>query len=121
MISTKKLIVQVMTLHEEAHYKPIRLRLDDGSVCSPPTQEMEVEKIIYHQNYGKPKPFQNDIALIILTKNVSINDYVSLVCLPFLDDEEEYSTSGFGEKIFETTVAGWGATTGRVIKTFIRS
>ena len=86
--------------------------VDDGTECSPPPQEMMVEKIIYHQSYGKPNPFQNDIAIIVLTKNVTINDYVSLICLPFLDDDEIYSRTRFGEDILETTVAGWGATTG---------
>ena len=76
---------------------------------------MGVEKIIYHQSYGKPKPFQNDIAIIVLSKNVTINDYVSLVCLPFLDDNEVYSRTRFGEDILETTVAGWGATTGEMM------
>ena len=69
---------------------------------------MEVEKVVFHPSYGKPKPFQNDIAVIKLAKNVTEHDYVSLVCLPYYDDQETYSSNRFGE----SNVAGWGATTG---------
>ena len=64
----------------------------DG-VCADSPQEMDVEKVIFHPSYGKPKPFQNDIAVIKLSKEVEINDYVSLVCLPYMDDQDNYATN----------------------------
>ena len=102
--------------------------------CSPAPQEMEVEEVVFHPNYSDPKPFQNDIAVIKLATEVVENDYVSMVCLPYMDDEEVYATNrqdviyyidlfgcsrcqynhlcSFGGEFAETTVAGWGATTG---------
>ena len=59
--------------------------------CNLPPQEMEVERVVFHANYSKPKPFQNDIAIIKLASDVVENDYVSLVCLPYTDDDENYS------------------------------
>ena len=64
---------------------------EDEQICSPQPQEMEVEKVVFHANYSKPKPFQNDIAIIKLASDVVENDYVSLVCLPYTDDDENYS------------------------------
>ena len=78
-------------------------------LCNHP-QDIEIENIIFHQNYSKPKPFQNDIAIIKLAREVVIDDTVSLVCLPYHDDVEQYVEDG--QKGVATTVAGWGATTG---------
>ena len=61
--------------------------------CSPAPQEMEVEEVVFHPNYSDPKPFQNDIAVIKLATEVVENDYVSMVCLPYMDDEEVYATN----------------------------
>jgi len=85
---------------------------EDGSLCSETPQDFDVEEVIFHESYGKPKPFQNDIAVIKLSKDVIENDFVSPVCLPFNDDEENYATNRFGGEEVDTTVAGWGATTG---------
>ena len=63
--------------------------------CSPPPQEMDVESVVFHPNYSNPKPFQNDIAVIKLASEVVENDFVSLVCLPFIDDDENYATNRF--------------------------
>ena len=78
-------------------------------LCNHP-QDIEIENIIFHQNYSKPKPFQNDIAIIKLAREVVIDDTVSLVCLPYFDDEEDYE--GDAGRNISTAVAGWGATTG---------
>lgn len=83
----------------------------DGE-CSPSPQEMEVDNVVFHPNYSNPKPFQNDIAVIKLTSEVVENDFVSFVCLPYIDDKENYATNRFGGEFAESTVAGWGATTG---------
>jgi len=85
---------------------------EDQSFCCPPHQDFDIEEVIFHKSYGKPKPFQNDIAVIKLSRNVTENDCVSPVCLPFNDDNEVYATNRFGGEHVDTTVAGWGATTG---------
>lgn len=64
----------------------------DGE-CSPSPQEMEVDNVVFHPNYSNPKPFQNDIAVIKLTSEVVENDFVSFVCLPYIDDNENYATN----------------------------
>ena len=102
-------------------------------VCAPPVQNFDIEKIIPHESYNSPNPFQNDIALVRLDRDVEENgeelilsfwlrnftdvsnysiltsDYVQPICLPFADEEEEAYTSLTSQKI-ETVVAGWGAT-----------
>ena len=81
---------------------------DDPTICNNP-QDIQIETVVFHQNYSQPKPFQNDIAVIKLSREVDITDTVSLVCLPFYDDTENYLTDG--DKKIITSVAGWGATT----------
>eukprot|EP00092_Neocalanus_flemingeri_P101326 GFUD01129556.1.p1 GENE.GFUD01129556.1~~GFUD01129556.1.p1 ORF type:complete len:481 (+),score=114.68 GFUD01129556.1:36-1478(+) len=85
---------------------------EDGTICTETPQDFDVEKVIFHESYGKPKPFQNDIAIIKLSRDVIENDFASPVCIPFNDDTENYATNRFGGEEVETTVAGWGATTG---------
>ena len=82
---------------------------EDGHICNHP-QDINIEKVVFHQNYSQPKPFQNDIAVIKLEREVEIDDTVSLVCLPYRDQQELYT--GDGELGISTAVAGWGATTG---------
>jgi len=84
-----------------------------GNICSPPPQNFNVSEVIFHAQYGKPKPFQNDIALIKLDREVEENDFVSAVCLPWWDDEDDYLSGRFGEDEAPVSVAGWGATTRR--------
>jgi len=84
----------------------------EGSVCAPPPVDIEVEDVIFHESYGKPKAFQNDIAVIKLSKNVTENLYVSPICLPYNDDDENYQVTGrLGASAPIIDVAGWGATT----------
>jgi len=83
-----------------------------GAECAPPPQDIDVENVIFHESYGKPKAFQNDIAVIKLSKNVTENRYVSPICLPYDDDEENYQVTGrLGAAAPFIDVAGWGATT----------
>jgi len=84
---------------------------EDCKGCEPP-QDMEIEKVVFHPSYGKPQAFQNDIAVIKLSKSVTENDLVHPICLPVNDDNDNYidvSRSGAAAAI--TEVAGWGATT----------
>ena len=62
------------------------------------------QKVIFHEEYGRPDDFQNDIALIKLDREVGEgqkiqfflrfkareNSFVGPVCLPWLDRGEEY-------------------------------
>ena len=92
---------------------------EDGHICNHP-QDINIEKVVFHQNYSQPKPFQNDIAVIKLEREVEIDDTVSLVCLPYRDQQELYT--GDGELGISTAVAGWGATTitGRIPATVLQ-
>ena len=88
--------------------------LDKDLDCEgcPQPQDISVEKIDFHESYGKPEAFQNDIAVVKLTQNVTTNDFVIPICLPWNDDNENYvdgARSGASSPI--TEVAGWGATT----------
>jgi len=85
----------------------------EAGFCSDPPQNFGIEKVVFHENYGKPKPFQNDIALIKLDGEVVENEYVTTVCLPWWDEDEDYMSGTFGGKETRVEVAGWGATTRR--------
>ncbi|TRY72013.1 hypothetical protein TCAL_09603 [Tigriopus californicus] len=79
-------------------------------VCAEPVQDFNIEKIIPHESYNAPNPFQNDIALIRLDGKVQFNRFASPICLPFKDDEEESYEKVESQNTI-TDVAGWGATT----------
>jgi len=78
----------------------------DESRCANPVQNFGIEKVIFHEEYGQPVDFQNDIALIKLDREARENSFVGPVCLPWLDRGEEYLSPGG-----QVEVAGWGATT----------
>jgi len=74
--------------------------------CADPVQNFGIEKVIAHEDYGKPVEFQNDIALIKLDREAQENSFVVPVCLPWADEGEDYLSLGVNVE-----VAGWGATT----------
>ena len=41
--------------------------------CAPPVQNFDIEKIIPHESYNSPNPFQNDIALVRLDRDAVFN------------------------------------------------
>jgi len=84
-----------------------------NKICAPPPQDIEIEDVKFHESYGKPKSFQNDIAVIKLAKNVTETDFVAPICLPYKDDNENYMVSARlgGAQAPIVDVAGWGATT----------
>ena len=83
----------------------------DCETCPPP-QDIAVEEIIFHPSYGSPEAFQNDIAVVALSRNVTENEFVIPICLPWEDDNESYLDGGrSGPSSPITEVAGWGATT----------
>eukprot|EP00095_Tigriopus_kingsejongensis_P009515 maker-scaffold624_size122968-snap-gene-0.24 protein:Tk09515 transcript:maker-scaffold624_size122968-snap-gene-0.24-mRNA-1 annotation:"serine protease easter precursor" len=81
-------------------------------ICSEPVQDFNIEKIIAHENYSSPNPFQNDIALVRLDRKVELNRFAQPICLPFKDAEDE-SYEELESTLTVTDVAGWGATTER--------
>jgi len=94
--------------HDLASKQDCECNEDDCSYCSPEPQDMDVASIVFHPSYGKPKPFQNDIAVITLTKDVIESDFVRPICLPYNDAEEDYLNLSSDDIV---DVAGWGATT----------
>lgn len=80
--------------------------------CAPKPQDFVPTKIIPHESYNAPNPFQHDIALLKLDRPVVRNDFVIPICLPFFDAaEEEYTVNQTSKTL--NVVAGWGATTAR--------
>ncbi|XP_076993268.1 transmembrane protease serine 11B-like protein, partial [Tamandua tetradactyla] len=71
-----------------------------GTRVNPPYMEHYVQKIIIHEDYN-PGEHHDDIAVILLTENVSFENDVHRVCLP-----EATQTIPPGEGV---VVTGWGA------------
>ncbi len=51
------------------------------TLYDPPSQKFKVKKTIVHPNYNSNN-FLNDIALIILDRDVQLDDFIQLACLP---------------------------------------
>lgn len=82
--------------------------------CSSPPQDFKVEAVIPHPDYGSA--FENDIAIVKLADEATINDFVSPICLPYTHGDDDYRSKS--SKLKDGTefphrieVAGWGATT----------
>ncbi|KAI1305956.1 Plasma kallikrein [Halotydeus destructor] len=71
---------------------------------SPTEQDIAADSMVIHQNYSRPRPFANDIALLKLQHKALFSDHVSPICLPNnvdSDDGDYYQgTKGL--------VVGWG-------------
>lgn len=66
------------------------------------TQIIYSDKIIRHPSYNKPKPYDNDVALVRLMKKANFNEYVQPICL---------GSSNFDVRPGYTCVTtGWGRT-----------
>jgi len=77
-----------------------------GDKCdNPKVQEIEVENVIVHHGYDKLRNM-NDIALVKLTREVQLNKFVQLACLPL----PEYNLPAFYHNPVgqSATVTGWG-------------
>ncbi|RWS11157.1 serine proteinase stubble-like protein [Dinothrombium tinctorium] len=68
------------------------------------TVDIAVNKIVVHQNYSRPRPFANDIALLRLEQSVEYSDHIVAICLPPTGDP---LNANFYEG-FRGTVTGWG-------------
>ena len=73
-----------------------------------PAQEEDIraKKIIIHEQYIWPK--DNDIALIVLSKKVSLKDRVQVACLPMTDNPTVPQTNYDDQKMAECYTTGWG-------------
>jgi len=77
-----------------------------GNKCDNPTaQRREVERVIVHHGYNKLRNI-NDIALVKMTRDIQLNRFVQLACLPL----PEYDLPSFYHNpVGQTaTVTGWG-------------
>ena len=50
-------------------------------------QDIAVKRAIRHPKYFMPSPLNNDIALLELETAASLNERVSVACLPEMNDE----------------------------------
>ncbi|XP_065073297.1 serine protease grass-like isoform X3 [Ochlerotatus camptorhynchus] len=70
--------------------------------CAGPIEEFGIESFDVHQDYNRPI-YSNDIGLIRLDKDVTMNDHIKPICLPV--------TADLQKKVFENyVVTGWGTT-----------
>ncbi len=78
------------------------------------TWQIEVERIIRHENYRSGAPFYNDIALIRLARPAQLNNTTQLVCLPVDTVQAVRQIDGLTsfDRLSDVTaqVLGWGRT-----------
>ncbi|XP_058812104.1 CLIP domain-containing serine protease B15-like [Topomyia yanbarensis] len=118
LISERYLVTAAQCVYNTKNYKPVAIRLgeydtsssqdcdqlDGHSVCSPPTQTLNIETITVHQQYNKPR-FANDVALIRLRQPADISpDNVKPICLPLSKTLRSYKPTTF-------TRVGWKGST----------
>ncbi|XP_058836636.1 CLIP domain-containing serine protease B15-like [Topomyia yanbarensis] len=70
--------------------------------CAPPVRQYKIECVITHPDYSW-RSKQNDIALIRLSEDVSCDDHVHPICLPYTEELRRYEPSRY-------IVTGWGIT-----------
>lgn len=81
------------------HVKHVRLGTTNFVKHPDQTQEFEIESIIVHPEYKYPKAY-NDIAVLVLKKNVTMNNKVRPICFEKVADLN-------GKDLIAT---GWGVT-----------
>lgn len=114
LISKRYLVTAAQCVYNTKNHRPTTIRLGDYDtstsqdcdqldgqrVCSPPTQTLNIETIVIHQQYNKPR-FANDIALIRVRQSVDVSeDNVKPICLPFTKTLRSFKPSHF-------TRTGW--------------
>ncbi|KAF0292713.1 Phenoloxidase-activating factor 3 [Amphibalanus amphitrite] len=66
-------------------------RLSDGMQrCADPPQNFDIEEVITHDQYDSPIRLRNDIALVRLSRPANLTTFVSPLCLPFGQREEQF-------------------------------
>jgi Trypsin len=103
LISSRWVLTAAHCVHS-ATPSQLRVRLGEWNVREQsekfPHEDYEIERKEEHPDY-KPATFQNDIAVIRLTQDVSYKEHIVPVCLP------EPATNWVGER---AVVIGWGRT-----------
>lgn len=72
--------------------------------CAPPTQDIDVEKIVIHPDFLRTGGADKDIALIRLSKPANLSIYVKPICLPLSGEDTQNGFSNEGKRF---SVAGW--------------
>lgn len=67
---------------------------------SRPGWDIHVEEVTVHPNFGQPRRYSNDLALLRLKRPIRYSDQAQPICLPRSSDE---SYEGLN-----ATVVGWG-------------
>ncbi|XP_045139229.1 CLIP domain-containing serine protease 14D-like isoform X1 [Portunus trituberculatus] len=82
----------------------------ENGLCAPLAQDILVEQIIMHPEYGSPCKECNDIALLRLSHPAQLNPiHVVPICLPVDPPKDmEFSEEEFQGKV--AYAAGWGST-----------
>jgi len=70
----------------------------DNSIDEGTEQTVDITKLLVHESYGRPKSFENDIALWSLAAPLEMNEFVAAVPLPTQGQDSQGSC----------TVTGWG-------------
>ncbi|XP_034100358.1 serine protease easter-like [Drosophila albomicans] len=74
-------------------------------ICAPPHIDVNIDRIIVHEQYTPENNYANDIALLRLNRSVTFTDFVQPICLPAASNSVEYAYAGYAMEI-----AGWGKT-----------
>ena len=80
---------------------------DEKKCDNPKIQKRGVSDVIIHSGYDRSK-ITNDIALIKMNKEVMLNRFVQLACLPL--PEYKLPTYFHNPELQQATVIGWGET-----------
>ncbi|XP_058825714.1 serine protease grass-like [Topomyia yanbarensis] len=75
---------------------------NENEDCAPPVRQYRIECITTHPDFAIRKQ-QHDIALIRLSEEVTFDDHIQPICLPYTADLRRHEPSRF-------IITGWGRT-----------
>ncbi|XP_052742399.1 CLIP domain-containing serine protease HP8-like isoform X2 [Bicyclus anynana] len=85
-----------------------------NQICETKIQDIDVEKIIPHENFNEQFPITADIALLRLKDPIIIQNNAAPICLPLYNNLRDVHLAGLSG-----TVAGWGTTENRTGSTVL--
>ncbi|CAN7981505.1 unnamed protein product, partial [Ixodes pacificus] len=105
LVSPKHILTAAHCVSVGVHATNVRLGDHDLSSADDNTLpiDVDVSAVHRHPSYDR-RTFSNDVAVLELSKEVSFNQFVQPVCLPFGDISKK-DVSGY-----HGFIAGWGAT-----------